>query len=46
MIDSPEQIGPQLRKAFEVPGPVLIGIRADYRDNHFVFEKAHKHLLS
>jgi acetolactate synthase I/II/III large subunit len=46
MIGSPEQIGPQLRKAFEVPGVVLIGIHADHRDNHLLFEKTHEHLLS
>ena len=27
------------------PGPVLIGIRADYRDNHMLFENVHEHLL-
>jgi acetolactate synthase-1/2/3 large subunit len=29
MINSPDEIGPTLRKAFEVSGPVLIGIRVD-----------------
>jgi acetolactate synthase I/II/III large subunit len=46
MVDSPEQIGPVLRKAFEMPGPILIGIRVDYRDNHKLFEKVHEHLLN
>jgi acetolactate synthase-1/2/3 large subunit len=44
-INSPDEIGPQLRKAFEIPGPVLIGINVDYRDNHLLFEKVHTHLL-
>jgi len=44
-INSPNEIGQQLRKAFETPGPVLIGINVDYRDNHLLFEKVHKHLL-
>ncbi len=44
-INSPDDIGYQLRKAFEMPGPVLIGINVDYRDNHKLFEKVHKHLL-
>jgi acetolactate synthase-1/2/3 large subunit len=44
-IDSPDQIGPQLRRAFELPGPVLIGLQVDYRDNHLLFEKVHEHLL-
>jgi acetolactate synthase-1/2/3 large subunit len=45
MVDAPNQIGPTLKKAFEIPGPVLIGIRVDYRDNHKLFEKVHEHLL-
>jgi len=46
MVDSPDQIGPVLRKAFEMPGPVLIGIRLDYRDNHKLFERVHERLLN
>jgi acetolactate synthase-1/2/3 large subunit len=44
-INSPDEIGQQLRRAFEMPGPVLIGVNVDYRDNHLLFEKVHKHLL-
>jgi acetolactate synthase-1/2/3 large subunit len=46
MINSPDEIGPVLRKAFEVSGPVLIGIRVDYSDNHLLFERVHEHLLN
>jgi len=46
MVDAPDQIGSTLKKAFEIPGPVLIGIRVDYRDNHKLFEKVHEHLLN
>ncbi|WP_035353334.1 thiamine pyrophosphate-dependent enzyme [Edaphobacter aggregans] len=46
MINSPDEIGPQLQKAFEVPGPVIIGVHVDYRDNHLLFEKVHEHLLN
>jgi acetolactate synthase-1/2/3 large subunit len=46
MINSPDEIGPLLRKAFEVPGPVLIGIRVDYRDNYMLFKEVHEHLLN
>jgi acetolactate synthase-1/2/3 large subunit len=46
MIETPDQIDPKLKKAFEVPGPVLIGIRVDYGDNHKLFEKVHEHLLN
>jgi acetolactate synthase I/II/III large subunit len=45
MMHAPDEIGPVLRKAFEAAGPVLIGIRVDYRDNHLLFEKVHEHLL-
>lgn len=46
MINSPDEIGPVLRKALEVPGPVLIGIRVDYRDNHILFDHIHENLLT
>ena len=46
MIEKPDQIGPTLKKAFEIAGPVLIGIRVDYRDNHKLFDKVHEHLLN
>jgi len=46
MIETPDQIGPILKKAFEIPGPVLIGIQVDYRDNHKLFDKVHEHLLN
>jgi acetolactate synthase-1/2/3 large subunit len=46
MIKSPDEIGRVLRNAFEVPGPVLIGINVDYRDNHLLFESAREHLLN
>ncbi|HMG84151.1 MAG TPA: acetolactate synthase AlsS [Terracidiphilus sp.] len=46
MVETPDQIGPTLKKAFEITGPVLIGIRVDYRDNHKLFEKVHQHLLN
>jgi len=39
MINSPDEIGSVLLKSFEVPGPVLIGIRVDYSDNHILFDK-------
>jgi acetolactate synthase-1/2/3 large subunit len=46
MINSPDEIGPVLHKAFEAPGPVLIGIHVDYRDNHLLFKEVHEHLLN
>ena len=45
LITAPEQIAPQLRRAFETPGPVLIGISVEYRDNHKLSEKVRRHVL-
>jgi len=39
MIQSPDQIAPVLKKAFDTPGPVLVGVHVDYRDNHELFEQ-------
>jgi acetolactate synthase-1/2/3 large subunit len=46
MVEASDQIGPTLKKAFEIPGPVLIGIQVDYRDNHKLFDKVHEYLLN
>jgi len=45
-IQAPDQIGQTLKRAFEIPGPVLVGIRVDYRDNHKLFENIGEHLLN
>jgi acetolactate synthase I/II/III large subunit len=37
-IDRPDQIASTLRKAFDIEGPVIVGIPVDYRDNHTLFE--------
>ena len=37
-ITEPAQIAPTLRKAFETPGPVLVDVTVDYRDNPRLFE--------
>jgi acetolactate synthase I/II/III large subunit len=41
MIRTADEIAPVLKKAFDTPGPVLVGIHADYRDNHKLFEMVH-----
>ena len=46
LISSPDQIAPALRKAFEIAGPVLIGVHVDYSDNHKLFEQVQEHLLN
>jgi acetolactate synthase I/II/III large subunit len=42
MIQSPDQISSVLQKAFDTPGPVLIGVHVDYRDNHKLFEEVNE----
>jgi acetolactate synthase-1/2/3 large subunit len=42
MIQSPGQITSVLKQAFDTPGPVLIGVHVDYRDNHKLFEQVNE----
>jgi acetolactate synthase I/II/III large subunit len=42
MVQSPDQISSVLQKAFDTPGPVLIGVHVDYRDNHKLFEQVNE----
>jgi acetolactate synthase I/II/III large subunit len=41
-IQYPDEIGPTLHKAFDTPGPVLIGVNVDYRDSVKLFEQVHE----
>jgi acetolactate synthase I/II/III large subunit len=38
MINKPDDIVPVLRKAFDIEGPVIVGLHVDYRDNRELFE--------
>jgi acetolactate synthase-1/2/3 large subunit len=38
MINSPDEIVPVMKKAFDTSGPVIVGVHVDYRDNHLLFE--------
>jgi acetolactate synthase-1/2/3 large subunit len=38
MIRTADEIVPVLKKAFDTPGPVIVGIHVDYSDNHKLFE--------
>jgi acetolactate synthase-1/2/3 large subunit len=42
MIQSADQIRSVLKQAFEIPGPVLVGVHVDYRDNHKLFEEVNE----
>jgi acetolactate synthase I/II/III large subunit len=39
MIQSPDQIPSVLKHAFDTPGPVLVGVQVDDRDNRKMFEE-------
>jgi acetolactate synthase-1/2/3 large subunit len=41
-IQSADQIAPTLKKAFDTPGPVLVAVHVDYRDNGRLFEDVHE----
>jgi acetolactate synthase I/II/III large subunit len=38
MIRTPDEIGPTLKNAFSLAGPVIVGVHVDYRDNSKLFE--------
>jgi acetolactate synthase I/II/III large subunit len=41
-IDHPDEIAATLRKAFDTPGPVLVGVHVDYRKNAKLFEQVYE----
>jgi acetolactate synthase-1/2/3 large subunit len=45
MINAPDEIIPKLHMAFDTPGPVVVGVNVDYRDNHLLFEMVHEDSL-
>jgi acetolactate synthase I/II/III large subunit len=42
MINGPDDIAPVMKRAFDIPGPVIVGVHVDYRDNHTLFEHLHE----
>jgi acetolactate synthase I/II/III large subunit len=42
MIRTADDIVPVMKQAFETPGPVIVGVHVDYRDNHKLFEMVHE----
>jgi acetolactate synthase-1/2/3 large subunit len=38
MIKTPDEIAPTMKKAFDMAGPVIVGVHVDYQDNHKLFE--------
>jgi acetolactate synthase-1/2/3 large subunit len=45
-IDTPDEIAPALQRALALPGPVVVGIPVDYRDNHRLMEIVHPSVLN
>lgn len=41
MIRTADEIAPVMKKALNTPGPVIVGVHVDYRDNHKLFEMVH-----
>jgi acetolactate synthase-1/2/3 large subunit len=44
-ISSADEIAPTLKKAFDVPGPVVIAMPVDYRDNPKLFDARSAQLI-
>jgi acetolactate synthase-1/2/3 large subunit len=38
MIETPDEIAPVLKEAFDHRGPIIVGVHVDYSDNHKLFE--------
>jgi acetolactate synthase I/II/III large subunit len=45
-IEGPEEISSTLKKAVAMPGPVIVGVPVDYRDNHRLMENVHPDALN
>jgi acetolactate synthase I/II/III large subunit len=45
-IARPDDIVPTLKRALDMPGPVVVGVPVDYRDNHHLMEMVHPGVLN
>jgi acetolactate synthase-1/2/3 large subunit len=45
MIDRPDQVTPVLRRALDMPGPVVVGVNVDYRDNAGLLAALHADVI-
>jgi hypothetical protein len=45
-IERPEEISSTLKKVLAMPGPVIVGVPVDYRDNHRLMENVHPDALN
>ena len=44
-IEGPDQVAPVLRQAMDMPGPVIVGVPVDYRDNPGLMAALHEDVL-
>jgi acetolactate synthase I/II/III large subunit len=44
-IEGPDQVVPALRQAMDMPGPVIVGVPVDYRDNPGLMATLHEDVL-
>jgi acetolactate synthase I/II/III large subunit len=44
-IESPDQVGPVLRRAMAMDGPVIVGVPVDYRDNPGLMAALHPDVI-
>jgi acetolactate synthase-1/2/3 large subunit len=42
MVEKPGDIAPVMKKAFDTPGSVIVGVHLDYSDNRQLFEMLHE----
>jgi len=45
MINTPSDISPVMKKAFDTPGSVIVDVNVGYCDNHALFEMVNDSLL-
>ncbi len=45
LIEGPDQVAPALREAMDTPGPVIVGVPVDYRDNPSLMTALHEDVL-
>ena len=45
MIKDADDVGPTLRKAMAMEGPVLVGVHVDYRDNPSLMAAMHEDVI-
>ena len=45
MIRRPDEVAPVMKQAFDIPGPVIVGVHVDCCDNHRLFEMVDENVI-